>query len=312
MQKHIRAQGRTPAGMHVPVLLNEVIAALNPAAGEAVADCTLGNGGHAAAFMERIGSIGRLVGFDRDSDELARTADRLKTADASLLTIAGNFAGLGRAMERERLAPFNIIFADLGVSSMQLDDPDRGFSYKYDGPLDMRMDRRQPVTAADLLARLPVEELAEALAVFGDEPDAGPIAEAIVAARGRRALNRTAELARLVCGVKRIDSRHRQTAAGSLHPAARVFQAIRILVNKELEGLAQLLRDAPWCLAPGGRIGIIAFHSGEEQLVSRAFEEGAAQSLYASVAHDPIRPSRDEINGNPRAASARFRWAVRA
>jgi len=314
MDAHIRAQGRTPAGMHVPVLLNEVMEALKPAAGETVADCTLGYGGHAAAFMERIGNTGRLAGFDRDGDERASTAARLATTGVPLVIVPGNFAGLARAMERDHLPPFDIIFADLGVSSMQLDDPARGFSYKHDGPLDMRMDRRQPATAADLLDRLSAEELAAALREFGDEKDAGRIAEAIVAARDREPLRRTAGLARLVLEAKGLDARTWRGEAGAdaTHPAARVFQALRILVNKELESLAQLLRDAPWCLAPGGRIGIITFHSGEDRLVRQAFDEGAARSYYSSVATEPVRPGRAEINGNPRAASARFRWAIHA
>ena len=278
IRETVRSRGMTPAGTHVPILVAEVMAALDPKPGEIVADCTLGHGGHAIEFLKRIGSTGRLLGFDVDGEELERTRRRLAESGGRFTVHRCNFAGIGKVLAQEGLDGYGIVFADLGLSSMQIDDPRRGFSYKHDGPLDMRMDARIPRTAADLLATLPEAKLAAALADLADEPDGRRIARRIVEERARRPVGRTTHLVRLVFeakGMKPADWRKRpDKGSRDLHPAARTFQALRILVNDELGCLRQLLRIAPACLRAGGRLGIISFHSGEDSLVESAFDAG--------------------------------------
>lgn len=331
IQEHVRAQGRTPAGTHIPVLLSEVMDSLAPKPGEIVADCTLGYGGHALEFLRRIGPTGTLIGLDLDAPQLERTRARLATAlitspeskfDApgteqpSVRLHRSHFAGLGKIMGKEGIPGCDIVFADLGVSSMQIDDPARGFSYKHDGPLDMRMDDRLVRTAADFLAKLSREEMAEAFIELADEPDAGRIAESIVRRRATRPIARTGQLVDLVFEVKGMSRRAwRERPAdqrSQLHPAARTFQALRMLVNDEVSGLAQFLRVAPHCLRPGGRLGIISFHSGEDRQVNESFQAGLAGGTFAAVCETPIRPSPAEVASNPRSRSALFRWATKA
>jgi 16S rRNA (cytosine1402-N4)-methyltransferase len=316
---HVRAQGRTPAGTHVPVLVNEVLQCLAPAPGEIVADCTLGYGGHAIEFLQRIRPDGRLIGFDLDPAALEKARNRLVRVGVPFSLHRGNYAGLGKVLAAEKLDGYDIIFADLGVSSMQLDDPSRGFSYKHAGPLDMRMDSAAAGvkrTAAELLATLPFEQLSAALAELADEPDHERIARRIVAQRAIRPITRTSELVRLIFAAKGLSRRdwRQQTAsdARGIHPAALTFQALRIIVNDELGALAQLLRMAPYCLLRGGRIGIISFHSGEDRLVKHAFREGLRDGTYAAICEAVIRPAAPEVHANPRSASAKFRWARRA
>jgi len=312
---HVRAQGRTPAGTHVPVLVPEVLAALDPRPGEVVADLTLGHGGHALALWPRIQPGGRLYGLDLDGAVLARTRDRLAAAGAEITVEESNFAGLGSFLRRHDLDGCDVLFADLGVSSLQIDDPARGFSYKHDGPLDMRMGESRRRTAAELLATLSAGELATALAELADEPQAAAIAAAVVAARARAPLQSTRDLTRLVLAAKGISPRvlgaARRADPDLLHPAARTFQALRMLVNEERGNLAALLREAPHCLKPGGRIGIVSFHSGEDRLVAEAFAAGRAAGFYAAIAAAAIRPGPAEHRANPRSSSARFRWARR-
>jgi 16S rRNA (cytosine1402-N4)-methyltransferase len=332
MQDHVRAQGRTPAGTHVPVLVAEVLAALRPQPGETAVDCTVGYGGHALELLKRIGPTGRLVGFDRDAAALENTRERLEKvfpgpdAEASgrsglpaaprLVLRHGNFAGLDRALAEEGLDGADVILADLGASSMQIDDPARGFSYKFDGPLDMRMDPRLPRTAADLLRTMPEAALAAAMENLADEPDAAAIAQRIVLVRGTSPVARTLELVHLIIEAKGLSPQHwrKQAAAAGedLHPAARTFQALRIAVNDELGALRQLLRVAPACLRPGGRIAIISFQSGEDRLVKQAFRDGVTEGVYAATGDELVRPDAKERAANPRSAAAKLRWAVKA
>ena len=314
--EHLRAKGKTPAGTHIPVLVPELLEHLRPAPGDAVADCTVGYGGHTLEFMRRIGPTGRLIGFDIDGTALERARPRLAAAGVPFSLYRSNFAGIGNVLATEGLGGYDIIFADLGVCSMQVDDAERGFSYKHDGPLDMRMDNRARRTAADLLAALSVDGLSAALRDLADEPDHERIARAVADRRRRGKITRTAELVRLVFEVKGLTRREwREQAAadpGALHPAARTFQVLRMLVNDELARLKHLLRIAPVCLRPGGRLGIISFHSGEDRLVKRALREGLAAGLYAAACDEVIRPTPEELRANPRSASARFRWARKA
>ena len=308
MQEHVRAQGRTPAGTHVPVLLREVMECLRPQPGEVVVDCTLGYGGHAAEFLKRIGPAGRLIGLDVDGPELERTRVRLEAMNFRLSARRMDFARFAQALKSERLDACDVIFADLGVSSMQLDESARGFSYKHDGPLDMRMDDRLRRTAADLLAKIAPEEFAAALSELSDEPDAERIAERIASERRKRRIARTLELVELVLAVKGISPRNLRRD-DDLHPAARTFQTLRILVNDEIANLNRLLLSAPYALKPGGRLGVLTFHSVEDRLVKGAFRDGLRGGVFEAVSDEPIRPSAEEIRNNPRSSPAKFRWA---
>ncbi|MBP7934201.1 MAG: 16S rRNA (cytosine(1402)-N(4))-methyltransferase RsmH [Phycisphaerae bacterium] len=313
IHEQVRSRGGTPAGTHVPVLVQEVMECLKPQRGEVIADCTLGYGGHAVEWLRRIGPAGRLVGFDVDAQQLARARERLAAVGPNFSTHRCNFAGVAKVLAQEGLAGFDILFADLGSSSMQLDDPARGFSYKHSGPLDMRMDDRRQQTAADHLATLPEADLSSALEVLGDEPDHSLIARAVVCHRQHHPIRTTTDLVRIILEAKRMTPqawRNRKDARQhDLHPAARTFQALRILVNDELGALKELLRIAPACLRSGGRIGVISFHSGEDRLVQEAFARGVAAGLYQAAAAEPVQPTSRERFTNPRSRSARLRWA---
>jgi 16S rRNA (cytosine1402-N4)-methyltransferase len=304
MQAHVRAQGRTPAGSHVPILLAETLRVLAPMPGEVIVDCTLGFGGHARAFLERIGPQGKLIGFDVDGVELERTCARLAEAGLAIEAVRGNFAGLPQVLPRLGLDGCDVIFADLGVSSMQIDDPARGFSYKHDGPLDMRMDDRIQRTAADWVNTESEARLETVLRVLGDVTDADRIAREIVRQRSVRMLTCTRELVEIV----------RRTSENPDNDGvvARVFQALRILVNDESGALRNLLRIAPDCLRDGGRIGIISFHSGEDRLVKQALRDGVRDGKYSAISEDAATPEQVERRANPRCTSARLRWATRA
>ncbi len=328
IQEHVHAQGRTPAGTHVPVLVEEILAALRPGPGDVVVDCTIGYGGQAGQFLKRIGPTGRLIGLDVDVFQLQRTAQRLGGAIHNQASPTGmpdppgtslhrcHFGGIGKVLTRERLEGCDIILADLEASSMQLDDPTRGFSYKYDGPLDMRMDDRLLSTAADLLATLSSDELSAKLQELADEPDHGRIAQAIVQRRAIQPISRTRQLARLILAVKGRSWRAARgdtlASASERHPAARTFQALRMMVNDEVGGLQQLLRVASYCLRASGRIGIVSFHSGEHRRVQHALREGLLAGVYAVISEEPIRPTQPEITANPRSRAARLRWALRS
>jgi 16S rRNA (cytosine1402-N4)-methyltransferase len=313
-QARVAARGDTPAGSHRAVLIREVIAALRPAPGEVALDCTLGRGGHARALAAAVGLTGRLIGLDRDAAELARTVELLAKDGIAVRAHPTNFAGAGRVLAFEGLDGVDVLLADLGLSSMQIDRPERGFSFKSDGPLDMRMDRAKGVTAAEWIAAVPEEELRRVLHEHGEEPAAAAVARAIRArVLSGPPIGTTRDLAEIVMRAVGLDPRRfRQEGAFTRHPAARTFQAIRIAVNREDEALAQLLRDLPWLLRAGGRAAIISFHGGEEDRVATAFAAGRAAGLYASVSETSIRPSGEECRENPRARSARLRVAVRA
>jgi 16S rRNA (cytosine1402-N4)-methyltransferase len=300
--------------MHVPVLVAEVMATLRPARGETIADCTLGMGGHAREFLRQTAPDGRLIGLDVDRVQLEHARAALAEFGSRVALHRSNFAGLAKALAAEKLDTVDIIFADLGVSSVQIDDPARGVSYKHDGPLDMRLDDRLKHTAADVLGRISRGELAVALRGLADEPDAARIADEVVRHRGREPITTTRQLVDIVLTAKRLTRRSWRRSADStaVHPAARTFQALRILTNDELNALAQLLRIAPACLRPGGRIGIISFHSGEDRLVKHALREGLRGGVFDEIAPEVIRPGRPEVRGNPRSASAKYRWARRA
>jgi 16S rRNA (cytosine1402-N4)-methyltransferase len=304
----------TPAGQHRPVLLAEVLAALDPQPGMIVVDCTIGWAGHGAELLKRVGPQGRLIGFDLDADNLIHAKERLDAIGHPFTLHHGNFAGLGNLLGAEGIHGVDCLLADLGMSSMQVDDPERGFSYVRDGPLDMRMDRSRGRTASEILATIAEEELRQALQELGDEPEADNIARAIVAAQPNGPLQRTTDLARLIMETTQATSwrLHPKRDKWVLHPAARTFQALRILVNRELANLQQLLRLSPTCLNPGGRAAIISFHSGEDRLVKAAFRDGLRAGIYESVSDEPVRAGWNERTENPRSRSAKLRWAKRS
>ena len=312
-----RPRRRTPAGQHRPVLLDAVLAVLNPQPGDVVVDCTVGWAGHAVEILRRVGSTGRLIGLDLDADNLARARERLGVVGYPFSLHHSNFAALPAVLASEGVPHAHGVLADLGMSSMQVDDPERGFSYARDGPLDMRMDRTRGRTAAQLLATISEVDLAEALRSYGDETDAKRIAEALVRARDQTPIERTGDLARLLLEWQtpsRVKGEWRlRPAPGKweTHPAARTFQALRIMVNRELANLEQLLRVLPNVTAPGGRVSVISFHSGEDRLVKSAFRAGLRDGVYEAIADEPVRASFAERMANPRSRSAKLRWARR-
>jgi 16S rRNA (cytosine1402-N4)-methyltransferase len=309
-----KARGSTPAGAHRPIMVGEVLEALSPLAGARILDCTLGWGGHAEELARAAGPRGSVVGLDRDGEELARTQARLRGLGLAVVARQTDYARALPVLKELGVDGVDALLADLGVSSMQLDRPERGMSFKTDGPLDMRMDRSRGPTAADWLAKASKAEIAETLSRYGDEPDAQRIAERLagLAARGRSPRT-TAALASAVGAAKGLgEGRSVKKDAFSRHPAARTFQALRIVVNSERESLAALLRDLPALVRPGGRAALLTFHSGEEALVREALRAQTSAGLWRPPVPEPLRPSPEEVRGNPRARSARLWRAVRA
>jgi 16S rRNA (cytosine1402-N4)-methyltransferase len=303
----------TPPGEHRPVLLDEVLAALDPSPGAVIVDCTVGWAGHSVELLRRAGPTGRVIGLDLDADNLPRARERLEAVGFPFSLHHANFAALPSVLAAEGVEAVDCLLADLGMSSMQVDDAERGFSYVRDGPLDMRMDRSRGRPASQLLATMPEEELARALRDLGDEPEAERLAAVIGAAAQRGELQRTRDLARVIMEVTKAEPwrLHPRPGKWNLHPAARTFQALRILVNRELANLEQLLRVLPAVLRSGGRAAIISFHSGEDRLVKAAFRDGQRAGTYAAIAPEPIRATLEERAANPRSRSAKLRWARR-
>jgi 16S rRNA (cytosine1402-N4)-methyltransferase len=312
-----RDRRSTPPGQHRAVMLEEVLRVLDVQPGAVVVDCTVGWGGHAVELLRRAGPDGQLIGLDLDAENLPRASERLSETGLRFHLHHSNFAGLPAILASEGIATVQTVLADLGMSSMQVDDAERGFSYVREGPLDMRMDRSRGRTAAQLLATMPEQELAQALRELGDEPEAERIAAAIVAARQKGPLERTSDVARVILeaiqpgGAKGRWRLHPSPGRWNLHPAARTFQALRILVNRELDNLKQLLRVLPTVLARGGAAAIISFHSGEDRLVKAAFRDGLRAGVYSAVADEPLRATSEERWDNPRSRSAKLRWARR-
>jgi 16S rRNA (cytosine1402-N4)-methyltransferase len=311
-----RIRRSTPAGQHRPVLLEEVLAALDVGRGAVVVDCTVGWAGHAAEISRQIGPTGQFIGIDLDRENLLRARERLTGVGHPFALHHSNFAALPAVLAREKVAQIDGLLADLGMSSLQVDDPERGFSYARDGPLDMRMDRSRGRTAASVLASISQPDLADALREYGDEPNADGIAAALVRAREQAALSRTSDVARVIFDLsaeagKKPWQLRQGPSRWELHPAARTFQALRILVNRELGNLQELLRIAPDVCAPGARIAIISFHSGEDRIVKAAFREGLRAGVYDFVSPEPMRARYTERTTNPRSRSAKLRYARR-
>jgi len=300
------AAGKTPAGTHRPIMVTEILEALAPKPGEIVVDCTLGYGGHAREILTRLQPGGRLIGLDADPLELPKTEARLREAGFGAETftaVRSNFAGLPQALATMGISGVDCILADLGVSSMQLDDPARGFSVKLDSPLDMRMNPQRGGSAAALLQKIPASDLAVLLQENADEPCAVELAKALA--------GKNFATTKLLAAAIRAALPHISKDESDL-TVRRVFQALRIAVNDEFSALDTLLRHLPACLNPNGRVAILTFHSGEDRRVKKAFESGFHNNIFADIAHEVIRPTPQERHDNPRSSPAKLRWARKA
>jgi 16S rRNA (cytosine1402-N4)-methyltransferase len=295
---------------HRPIMLDEVLRCLRPVAGDVAVDCTLGGAGHAQAILERVQPGGRLIGLDADPLELPRTEARLRAAGYGVDTFVarhGNFADLPEVLAAEGLASADLIVVDLGVSSIQVENAARGFSYKEPGPLDMRMNPSQGEPAWQLLARLSEDVLASVLTENADEPHARLIARMLK----QGPVTTTQALERLVrTGLNR--ALPDLAKADVKMSVRRTFQALRIAVNAEFSALDALLRSLPQCLAPGGRVVVLTFHSGEDRRVKKAFQAGYRAGVYSEIAREVVRSAKVETFADRRAAAAKLRWAVRA
>ncbi len=307
----VLASGKTPAGTHRPIMVQEILSALALKPGETVVDCTLGYGGHSQELLAAVQPGGRLIAMDQDPLELPKTEERLRALgypQDTLIVRRMNYAGMHTLVAAEAPAGVDAVLADLGLSSMQIDDPARGFTFKVDAPLDMRMNPRRGLPAGELLARTPAAEIAGWLSEFSDESHAELFAKAI---KNAGVLSGTKALADLIRrsfprGNRRVDEDSVETSV------RRVFQSIRIAVNDEFGALDTFLRHLPECLKAGGRVAILTFHSGEDRRVKQAFKQGLRDGFYVSVSDEVIIATPDERRANPRSVSAKMRWAVRA
>lgn len=306
------ASGSTPAGQHLPIMVDEILEALSPCGGQRGADVTFGYGGHSQAFLDRLRPGGKLLALDVDAKQLPVTEARLRGlgySEEELLVERSNYAGLASVLARLNwLEGVDFLLADLGLSSMQIDNPSRGFSYKVDGPLDMRMNPHRGISAKDMLKKCSVAKLEKILKEGGDEPYAFEIASVVVERFGDRDLDSTLEFRHLVESAlpEGLEEDEIKTSV------ARVFQAVRIAVNEESSALNAFLSQLPSCLKPGGKVAVLTFHSGEDRRVKHHFRDGFRDGIYSEVTRDVIRASPKERALNPRASSAKLRVAVKS
>lgn len=304
--------GKTPAGTHRPIMVREILEVLAPQPGDTAVDCTLGYGGHARELLKAVQPGGRLLAVDADPLELPKTEARLRALGypfESLTVKRLNFAGVASFVAGEAPQGADLLLADLGLSSMQIDDPARGFTFKADGPLDMRMNPARGLSAAGLLSKLDHAGLSKLLADNADEPLAPQVAEAILREHHRRELTTTLALAHVV---RETASRLSPRSEGTTDDAVRrVFQALRIAVNDEFGALDAFLKQLPTCLKPGGRVAILSFHSGEDRRVKAAFKHGLQTGLYERIADEVVRATPEEQRANPRSSPAKLRFAIR-
>ncbi len=307
------SKGSTPAGMHISIMVNEILKVLQIKPGEQGLDATLGYGGHTEKMLEKLAGKGHIHGLDVDPIESVKTKARLeaKGYGEDILSVHHiNFANVDEVAAQH--GKFDFILADLGVSSMQIDNPERGFSYKVDAPLDLRLNPRAGVSAAERLNELTKEEFIGLMVENSDEPYAEEIATVVFNKRrmGEK-IETTFQLKEAIeKALIRLPEKERKQAVKK--SCQRVFQALRIDVNSEFEVLYAFLDKLPEVLNPGGRVAILTFHSGEDRLVKKIFKEKYNEGLYAEIASDVIRPSAEECVRNPRAASTKLRWAIRA
>ncbi len=317
--EHIIEKGNTPAGMHIPIMVGEILDFLKIGPGQKGLDCTLGYGGHSSKMLDELKGTGHLYSIDYDPIEIVKTTERmrLKGYGEDIWTpVPDNFVNIDKISEK--YGPFDFVLADLGVSSMQIDNPERGFSWKTDGPLDLRFNPDKGESAAERLASLSKDEFEGMLIENSDEPYATEIADAVFKAikKGEK-IDTTTALCELIETAVRNSRQSKRLSADELKETCkkscmRVFQALRIDVNQEFEVLYSFLEKLPNILVPGGKAAILTFHSGEDRLVKKSFKSFEKAGIYSSVSKDCIRPSKEECYKNPRAHSTKFRWAIKA
>ncbi|CCZ62733.1 16S rRNA (cytosine(1402)-N(4))-methyltransferase RsmH [Hungatella hathewayi] len=307
------SKGSTPAGMHLSICVREILDFLQIKPGQKGLDATLGYGGHTREMLKCLQSQGHLYALDVDPIELAKTRERLQSQGFGpeiLTIIQENFANIDRVAAE--VGPFDFVLADLGVSSMQIDNPDRGFSYKTEGPLDLRLNPEKGITAAERLQTIEEEELRGMLLENADEPYAEEIARAVVQEiRRGNPIDTTTRLRQVIeKALSRVPAADRKEAVKK--SCQRTFQALRIDVNSEFEVLYSFLEKLPDVLAPGGHVAVLTFHSGEDRLVKKSFKRLKKEGVYSEIADEVIRPSAEECLRNGRARSTKMRWAVKA
>lgn len=313
MVEHVIQKGNTPAGMHRSIMVNEILDFLHIQPGETGFDATLGYGGHTKAMLEHLKGQGHIYATDVDPAESEKTKKRLAEAGygEDILTVKlQNFCTIDEIAEEA--GGFDFILADLGVSSMQIDDPKRGFSFREDGPLDLRLNQTAGISAAERLDTISEAELEGMLEENSDEPYAAELAHAITTEirKGNR-IDTTVKLRRVIEDT--LDFLPQKERKDTIRKTCqRVFQALRIDVNHEYEVLYDFLEKLPGALKPGGRVAVLTFHSGEDKLVKKAFKAGLREGIYSEIARDVVRPSAQECAANGRARSTKMRWAVRA
>jgi 16S rRNA (cytosine1402-N4)-methyltransferase len=305
-------KGNTPAGMHIPICVNEILDFLQPKSGQIGLDATLGYGGHTLEILKKIAPNGHLYAIDQDPIEIKRTKERLAKLgyNDTILSIKNiNFSDIDYLVLDS--GPFDFILADLGVSSMQIDNPQRGFSFKTEGPLDLRMNPNKGVSAAVRLRELSKDEIKGMLIENSDEPYAEKIADAIISEyRKGHMIDTTIELYHTIQNALSFlpkDNKDEEIKKS----AQRTFQALRIDVNHELESLYDFLEKLPKTLKSGGKVAILSFHSGEDRLVKKSFQLNYRQGIYKEISEGPIRPSMEEQSSNSRSRSAKLRWAIK-
>lgn len=307
------SKGSTPAGMHISIMIKEILDFLDIKPGQKGLDATLGYGGHTSAMLKCLEGKGHMFALDVDSIEIEKTRARLSEqgyGEEILTIIQTNFRNIDQVSQTA--GKFDFVLADLGVSSMQIDNPDRGFSYKFEGPLDLRLDPLKGTPASERLKEVSLEELEGMLVENSDEPYANEIARGIMSQLKKgKDVDTTTKLRKII--EEALDSLPADIKKDTIKKSCqRTFQALRIDVNSEFEVLEEFLEKLPHILAPGGRVAILTFHSGEDRLVKKAFKRMQKEGLYAEVARDVVRPSAEECNMNGRARSTKMRWAIKA
>ena len=310
---HVISKGSTPAGMHISIMADEILDFLQIKPGQQGLDCTLGYGGHTRRMLDKLEGKGCIYGLDVDPIESAKTVERLRKAgyaEEQFKFRLINFANIDKVAKEA--GKFDFVLADLGVSSMQIDDPKRGFSYKIDGPLDLRLDPEHGESAAERLHNITKEEFIGMMIENSDEPYASEIADKVFSLMKKgKPMNTTTELRQAIeDALWKLPKEEKQQAIKK--SCARVFQALRIDVNSEFEVLYSFLDKLPDILNPGGRVAILTFHSGEDRLVKKSFKELYKSGIYKEISDEVIRPSAEECRVNPRSKSTKMRWAIHA
>ena len=311
--EHVISKGNTPAGMHISIMVNEILDFLKIQPGETGFDATLGYGGHTKAMMECLHGEGHMYATDVDPEESAKTRKRLADQGfgEDILTVKlQNFCTIDEIAKEA--GGFDFILADLGVSSMQIDNPKRGFSFRADGPLDLRLNQEKGISAAERLDTISREELAGMLYENSDEPYAEEIAEAITEKIRKGGKIETTTGLHQVIEETLVFIPEKERKEAVRKSSQRVFQALRIDVNNEFEVLYDFLDKLPGVLKPGGKVAILTFHSGEDRLVKKSFKQWKKEGLYSEIAKDVIRPSKEECFRNSRAKCTKMRWAIRS